>query len=167
MAARELGTYWRKRRFARTPEPSGRKGRSARSDLSFVVQRHHASQRHYDFRLQVGSSPASNDTVFIVLVDPETLEARFQVQTTAGSSFQFAMGSITPGTYLLLAGTDRDNDGFIGDPGELFGAWPSLDAPQPVVITHEVFCRPCMLRECPIDHRCMRRIAARRVFEAI
>jgi serine protease len=87
-----------------------------------------------DFRIQVGASPASNDTVFIVLVDPETLEARFQVQTTAGSSFEFAMGSITPGTYLLVAGTDRDNDGFIGDPGELFGAWPSLDAPQAIVI---------------------------------
>ena len=41
------------------------------------------------------------------------------------------------------------------------------DAPAPVVITHDVFCRPCMLRECPIDHRCMRRIAAREVFEAI
>jgi heptosyltransferase-2 len=40
-------------------------------------------------------------------------------------------------------------------------------APPPVVITHEVFCRPCMLRECPIDHRCMRRIAARDVFAAI
>jgi heptosyltransferase-2 len=40
-------------------------------------------------------------------------------------------------------------------------------APQPVVITHDVFCRPCMLRECPIDHRCMRRIAAREVFDAI
>ena len=41
------------------------------------------------------------------------------------------------------------------------------DAPAPVVITHDVFCRPCMLRECPIDHRCMRRIAAREVFAAI
>lgn len=41
------------------------------------------------------------------------------------------------------------------------------DAPTPIVITHGVFCRPCMLRECPIDHRCMRRIASREVFEAI
>ncbi|MBY0493309.1 MAG: lipopolysaccharide heptosyltransferase II [Cyanobacteria bacterium] len=41
------------------------------------------------------------------------------------------------------------------------------DAPAPVVITHDVFCRPCMLRECPIDHRCMRRISARQVFDAI
>jgi heptosyltransferase-2 len=41
------------------------------------------------------------------------------------------------------------------------------DAPQPIVITSDVFCRPCMLRECPIDHRCMRRIGARRVLQAI
>jgi heptosyltransferase-2 len=41
------------------------------------------------------------------------------------------------------------------------------DAPAPVVITHDVFCRPCMLRECPIDHRCMRRITAREVLQAI
>ena len=41
------------------------------------------------------------------------------------------------------------------------------DAPKPIVITHDVFCRPCMLRECPIDHRCMRRIAAREVLQSI
>jgi heptosyltransferase-2 len=34
------------------------------------------------------------------------------------------------------------------------------EGPRPVVITHDVFCRPCMLRECPIDHRCMTRISA-------
>jgi ADP-heptose:LPS heptosyltransferase len=27
-----------------------------------------------------------------------------------------------------------------------------------------VFCRPCMLRDCPIDHRCMKRISADTVF---
>jgi heptosyltransferase-2 len=26
------------------------------------------------------------------------------------------------------------------------------------VIRRDVFCRPCMLHECPIDHRCMKRI---------
>jgi heptosyltransferase-2 len=40
-------------------------------------------------------------------------------------------------------------------------------APAPIVITHEVFCRPCMLRECPIDHRCMRKIAVADVLAAI
>jgi heptosyltransferase II len=35
------------------------------------------------------------------------------------------------------------------------------------VITHQVFCRPCMLRECPIDHRCMRRISVDTVLDAV
>jgi heptosyltransferase-2 len=30
-----------------------------------------------------------------------------------------------------------------------------------------VECAPCLLRECPIDHRCMRRIPADRVAEAV
>jgi heptosyltransferase-2 len=35
------------------------------------------------------------------------------------------------------------------------------------VLTADVFCRPCMLRDCPIDHRCMKRITPDRVLEAI
>lgn len=31
-------------------------------------------------------------------------------------------------------------------------------------LSHDVFCRPCMLRDCPIDHRCMKRITAGTVF---
>jgi heptosyltransferase-2 len=35
------------------------------------------------------------------------------------------------------------------------------------VLTHPVFCRPCMLRECPIDHRCMTGLMPDRVFETL
>jgi heptosyltransferase-2 len=35
------------------------------------------------------------------------------------------------------------------------------------VLTHPVWCRPCMLRECPIDHRCMRGLLPDRVFDAV
>ena len=35
------------------------------------------------------------------------------------------------------------------------------------VITEPVFCRPCMLRDCPIDHRCMKRISVDRVHDAV
>jgi heptosyltransferase-2 len=35
------------------------------------------------------------------------------------------------------------------------------------VILRDVFCRPCMLRECPIDHRCMKRIQVDDVLGAI
>jgi lipopolysaccharide heptosyltransferase II len=35
------------------------------------------------------------------------------------------------------------------------------------VLVEPVFCRPCMLRDCPIDHRCMKRITADRVFDRV
>jgi heptosyltransferase-2 len=35
------------------------------------------------------------------------------------------------------------------------------------VLVHEVFCRPCMLRDCPIDHRCMKGISAASVFDVV
>ena len=35
------------------------------------------------------------------------------------------------------------------------------------VILRQVFCRPCMLRECPIDHRCMKRISAEDVYASV
>jgi heptosyltransferase-2 len=41
------------------------------------------------------------------------------------------------------------------------------DAPAPTILSHPVFCRPCMLRECPIDHRCMRGVTASAAFETI
>lgn len=35
------------------------------------------------------------------------------------------------------------------------------------VMIQQVFCRPCMLRDCPIDHRCMKRITVDQVFAAV
>jgi heptosyltransferase II len=35
------------------------------------------------------------------------------------------------------------------------------------VVRRDVFCSPCMLRECPIDHRCMKRITVDEVFASI
>jgi heptosyltransferase-2 len=34
------------------------------------------------------------------------------------------------------------------------------------VLTHDVWCRPCMLKECPLTHRCMTGIAVRDVLAA-
>jgi heptosyltransferase-2 len=33
------------------------------------------------------------------------------------------------------------------------------------VVRHDVECSPCMLRDCPIDHRCMTRVSVEQVFE--
>jgi heptosyltransferase-2 len=35
------------------------------------------------------------------------------------------------------------------------------------VLVHQVFCRPCMLRDCPIDHRCMKGITTDAVVAAV
>jgi heptosyltransferase-2 len=44
-----------------------------------------------------------------------------------------------------------------------------LSAPgkaEPVLLVHDVWCRPCMLRECPLVHRCMRGIRVDAVLAA-
>jgi len=50
-----LTKYNSKRNFEDTPEPSG-KTAAAKGKLTFVVQRHHASHLHYDFRLELNGT---------------------------------------------------------------------------------------------------------------
>lgn len=85
-------------------------------------------------RMQVGASTTTNDTIFVLLLDPDTFDTLYQTSTTNLASFAFAFSGVTAGDYLLVAGTDRDNDDFLGDAGELFGAWPDLDDPQTITV---------------------------------
>src|SRR5216683_1746626 len=48
----ELAEYRRKRHFAETPEPRGKKAR--KDEKVFVIQKHAARRLHYDLRLEVG-----------------------------------------------------------------------------------------------------------------
>ena len=53
----------------------------------------------------------------------------------------------------------------------MFGPFPEeenrpLGQPEPVVLTHQVWCRPCKLRECPLGHRCLRGISVEAVLAA-
>lgn len=41
------------------------------------------------------------------------------------------------------------------------------EAAAHAILTCHVWCRPCMLRECPIDHRCMRGVEPSRVADAV
>src|SRR5438034_10570979 len=46
-----LSVYKKKRSFEETPEPKG--GKAAGQALRFVIQKHHATRLHYDFRLEM------------------------------------------------------------------------------------------------------------------
>jgi heptosyltransferase-2 len=43
---------------------------------------------------------------------------------------------------------------------------PAAAGPADVIV-RDVFCRPCLLRECPIDHRCMKRIDVDTVVKSV
>lgn len=42
-------------------------------------------------------------------------------------------------------------------------AWTVIDFPRERQVMEKVFCGPCQLKECPLDHRCMTRIVPDRV----
>ncbi|MFM8980473.1 MAG: S8 family serine peptidase, partial [Planctomycetia bacterium] len=88
--------------------------------------------------LQVGSSGGGGGvpdlTVYVLAVDATTGDTvREEVVTTATAS-TFRLRNLPDGTYLLYAGTDLDNDGFICGTGEWCGAWPVASDPQPITV---------------------------------
>ena len=42
--------------------------------------------------------------------------------------------------------------------------WTTLDYPREVELMEKVFCGPCQLKTCPLDHRCMTRLTPERVY---
>lgn len=74
-----LKEYREKRDFSRTPEPTPKRGRSARRKLSYLIQKHDATRLHYDFRLE-------HDGVLLSWAVPkgpsyDTTDKRLAVQT--------------------------------------------------------------------------------------
>ena len=50
----------------------------------------------------------------------------------SGGYYQYAFNNVPPGKYMVIAGSDRNNDAYIDDGGEAFGAYPTIN--QMVVI---------------------------------
>ena len=72
---------------------------------------------------------ANVGTVYVLALHPDTFETRAFTIAGVRSDYAFEMPTLPRGRYLVVAGTDRDGDGYICDPGEACGMWPLLDSP--------------------------------------
>jgi len=70
------------------------------------------------------------------------------------------------GAMHVAAALDRPVVAIFG-PTDERATRPVGESGQDIVLTANVFCRPCHLRDCPIDHRCMKRVTADMVFAAV
>src|SRR3984893_15950934 len=96
--ANRLTSYRRKRDFAATPEPAGRREPHSNGAASVVVHLHHARARHFDLRLQVGATLRSWAVPKGPSLDPRNKRLAVQVEDHPLDYGSFE-GEIPPGQY--------------------------------------------------------------------
>lgn len=86
--------------------------------------------------LQVGAAAASGDAgyLYVLLVDQDLTTLDQASGRGSGGVYAWSFAGVPDGDYLVVAGTDSDDDGLICDAGEACGAWPTLGVPTAVTV---------------------------------
>jgi serine protease len=79
--------------------------------------------------VSAGAVAADAGFHYVLLLDSNTGETVYQTELSASNGvYQFNIPNVAGGSYLVLAGSDYNNDQFICDAGEACGAYPDLDS---------------------------------------
>ena len=91
--------------------------------------------------MQVGAAaPAVGNAgyIYVILVST-TPDVNGQLPTVAqaqgdptSGAYTFSFTNVPAGSYYLIAGSDSDDDGFVCDPGESCGAYPTIGTPTAI-----------------------------------
>jgi len=83
----------------------------------------------------VGGGGSGSFVVYVLAVDIDELATKAQKVLDSAQNLKYVFEDLPPGRYLIAAGTDADDDGFICDEGEpLCGIYPSFEEPSVLVV---------------------------------
>ncbi|HTO68830.1 MAG TPA: S8 family serine peptidase [Myxococcota bacterium] len=89
---------------------------------------------HVPVVMRVGGATASDAGFqYVLLVDANTLEVITEDALPAtNGAYSYSFSNVPAGQYLVIAGSDMDNDMLVCDPGEACGAYPTIDLPTTI-----------------------------------
>jgi serine protease len=103
-----------------------------------VASNHGTAHVPVAMRVAPLSNSADAGFHYILLVDAQSLTAIAEVAEPAtNGAYAYSFANVPQGDYLLIAGSDMDNNQLICDGGEACGSYPTLDLPAPITVDHD------------------------------